>query len=208
MNPSARNLVLSNLATLAAALALDWNIGWLLWPYWIQSVIIGWYARKRMLGLHRFSTEGFTSNGRRVGEDEAGKRSTANFFALHYGFFHLGYLVFLATTHAPASWLDGVLLMACGVSFVLSQRQTWAAQHAADLRGRPNLGALMFTPYLRVVPMHLAILLGAGSAGTWALVLFTGLKTASDLALDAIDRRMAVRAADRAVAATPGSSAP
>lgn len=208
MSPSARNLVLSNLATLAAALAFDWNIGWLLWPYWIQSVIIGWYARRRMLALHRFSTEGFTSNGRRVAEDESGKRSTANFFALHYGFFHLGYLVFLAGMHAPASWRDGVLLLACGVSFVLSQRQTWAAQHAADLRGRPNLGALMFTPYLRVVPMHLAILLGAGSSGASALVAFTALKTASDLALDWIDRRMAVRSADKATGVTPDSPGP
>lgn len=208
MSSSARNLALSNLATLAAALAFGWNIGWLLWPYWIQSVIVGWYARRRMLALHRFSTEGFTSNGRRVAEDEAGKRSTANFFALHYGFFHLGYLVFLASTHAPASWRDGVLLLACGVSFVLSQRQTYTEQHAADLRGRPNLGALMFTPYLRVVPMHLAILLGSGSSGTSALVLFTALKTASDLLLDRIDRRMAVRAADKAAASTPDSPAP
>ena len=62
MSPSARNLVLANAATLAGALYFDWNVGWLLWPYWMQSVVIGWYARKRMLSLHRFSTEGFTSN--------------------------------------------------------------------------------------------------------------------------------------------------
>ena len=197
MSPSARNLLISNAATLAAALAFDWNVGWLLWPYWIQSVIIGWYARKRMLALHRFSTEGFTSNDKRVPEDESGKRSTANFFTLHYGFFHLGYLVFLVAGHAVAGWRDALVLAACGVSFVLSQQQTYAAQHAADVRGKPNLGALMFTPYLRVVPMHLAIIFGAGSTGDWALWLFTGLKTISDLVLDAIDRRMAVRAADK-----------
>lgn len=201
MSPSARNLILSNLATLAAALVLDWNVGWLLWPYWLQSVIVGWYARKRMLSLDRFSTEGFTSNGKRVPEDEGGKRSTANFFALHYGFFHFGYLLFLATQYRVGGWSDALILAACGVSFVLSQRSTYAAQHAADLRGKPNLGSLMFTPYLRVVPMHLAIIIGAGSQGAWALWLFTALKTASDLALDAIDRRMAVRSADKAVAA-------
>ena len=208
MSPSARNLILANAATLAGALYFDWNVGWLLWPYWMQSVVIGWYARKRMLSLHRFSTEGFTSNGRRVPEDDSGKRSTANFFALHYGFFHLGYLVFLVAGHMVGSWRDGLILVACGVSFALSQRSTYDAQHAADLRGKPNLGALMFTPYLRVVPMHLAIILGAGADGSGALWLFTALKTASDLMLDWIDRRMAVRSADRAAAAMPGTPVP
>lgn len=204
MTPSARNLLLSNGATLAAALALHWDAGWLLWPYWVQSVVIGWYARQRMLALRQFSTEGFTSNGKRVPEDESGKRSTANFFALHYGFFHAGYLFFLWQEHRPHGGWDVLLLLGCGASFVLSQRQTYATQHAADLRGRPNLGTLMFTPYLRVVPMHLAVIAGSAvGGGTGMLVFFTVLKTASDLALDAIDRRMAVRAADKIAAGLP-----
>ena len=66
MSPSSRHLILSNAATLVAGLLLHWNVGALLWPYWMQSVIVGWYARKRMLGLDRFSTEGFTSNGQCV----------------------------------------------------------------------------------------------------------------------------------------------
>lgn len=206
MSPSARNLLVANAFTLGAALALRWPLGWLLWPYWIQSVVIGWYARKRMLALRRFSTEGFTSNGQPVPEDEAGKRSTATFFAMHYGGFHLGYFVFLCTQHLPHAGWDWLLLAACGVSFALSQRQTFAAQHAADLRGRPNLGALMFTPYLRVLPMHVAIIAGAGLGGETAmLVLFSLLKAASDLGLDAIDRRMAVRAADKATQAAAAS---
>ncbi|MEG3791409.1 DUF6498-containing protein [Lysobacter sp. CCNWLW3] len=195
MQPSARNLLLSNAATLVAALALGWSVGWLLWAYWIQSVIVGYYARERMLSLREFSTEGFTSGGQRVPEDEAGKRSTARFFVLHYGFFHLGYLVFLFAQHRVAGAFDWLVLVACGVSFALSQRKTYQVQHAADLRGRPNLGALMFTPYLRVLPMHLTILFGAGGQGTAALLVFCTLKTVSDLGLDAIDRRMAERGA-------------
>ena len=201
MNTSARNLLLSNAATLAAAVAFDWDVGWLLWPYWLQSVVIGWYARERMLTLQRFSTEGFTSNGKRVPEDDSGKRSTANFFALHYGFFHAGYLVFLWQEHRPHAGWDWLVLLGCGASFALSQRETYATQHAADLRGRPNLGALMFTPYLRVVPMHLAIIAGSAvGGGSGMLVFFTLLKTASDLGLDAIDRRMALKSADKAAA--------
>ena len=202
MNAPARNLLLSNAATLVAALVLHWDLSWLLWPYWIQSVVIGWYARRRMLALDRFSTEGFTSNGRRVAEGDAGKRATATFFALHYGCFHLGYLAFLCKVHPVAELRMAAVLFACGVSFALSQRETYAVQHAADLRGRPNLGTLMFTPYLRVVPMHLAILIGGNAAGSVALWVFCGLKTASDLLLDRIDRRMAIRSADKVAAAS------
>ena len=208
MNASSRNLLLANAATLGAAFVLHWDLGWLLWPYWIQSVIVGWYARRRMLALDRFSTEGFTSSGRRVAENDAGKRSTATFFALHYGCFHLAYLAFLCKEHPVADLRSLAVLVACGVSFSLSQRETYAAQHAADLRGRPNLGTLMFTPYLRVVPMHLAILAGVNATGGGASWLFCGLKTGSDLLLDSIDRHMAIRSADKVAAATTSTGGP
>lgn len=203
MTSSVRNLIFANAATLVAAFVFDWSVGVVMWTYWIQSVVVGWYARKRMLALARFSTAGFTSGGKPVPEDETGKRSTANFFAFHYGGFHLGYLVFLFAEHALSTWWDALAMLACGLSFVLSQRATYAAQHAADLRGKPNLGALMFTPYLRVLPMHLGIIFGGGAGGgTFALLLFVALKTASDIGLDLIDRRMAEHAARKTAPAS------
>ena len=194
MSPSARNLILANAATLALAIVFGWDAGWLMWPYWIQSVIIGFYAWRRMMSLREFTTAGLKSNGRPVPETEAGKRSVATFFLLHYGFFHFIYLFFLLAEHRVSLPLEIIALLGCGLSFVLSQRETFAAQHAADLQGRPNLGALMFLPYLRVLPMHLGIIL-AGSLGGGAVMLtvFVLLKTASDLGLDYADRRMAAK---------------
>lgn len=191
-------LVGANALTLVLALALDWPVGILLWPYWLQNLVIGWYARKRMLALRRFSTEGFTSNDEPVPEDESGKRSTAGFFVLHYGFFHLVYFIFLCAETPLVNGLDAIMVIACGFSYVVAQRQTCAEQIAADARGTPNLGALMFLPYLRVLPMHLAIILGATRIGPAALVLFVALKTAADIALDKVDRRIAANAAEAA----------
>lgn len=191
---AARNLIIANAMTLIAAVIFEWPLGWLLWPYWIQSVVIGAYARKRMLNLDRFSTDGFTANDQPVPENENGKRKTARFFVVHYGFFHLGYLMFLQAMSPVRSWYDLAIMLLCGVSFVLSQRATYAVQHAADLRGTPHLGKMMFTPYLRVLPIHLAIIFGGmlgEYAGFGALLLFTALKTLSDIKLDAIDRRNA-----------------
>lgn len=51
---------------------------------------------------------------------------------------------------------------------------------------------MMFTPYLRVLPIHLAIIFG-GILGEYngfgALLLFTVLKTLSAIKLDAIGRK-------------------
>ena len=106
-------LLVSNALTLVTALILKWPLAFVLWPYWIQSIIIGWYARKRMLALKNFSTEGFTSNDQPVPENEKGKRSTASFFVLHYGFFHFGYWFFYWTwQNLIRSRMDSVLLFA------------------------------------------------------------------------------------------------
>lgn len=194
MSPSARNLILANAATLGLALGAGWDIGWLMWPYWIQSVVIGYYAWRRMMLLRDFSTAGLTANKRPVPETEEAKRSTATFFLIHYGLFHAGYLAYLLTRHGATTPVEVLVLAACGLSFVFSQRQTWAAQHAADLRGRPNLGTLMFLPYLRVMPMHIGILF-AGIPDSSAMMMagFVVLKTLGDLGLDYADRRMAVK---------------
>ena len=112
--------------------------------------------------------------------------------------------MFLLAEHRVSGLWNMSILLACGVSFVLSQRTTYAVQHAADLRGKsnlgqPNLGKLMFMPYVRILPMHLGIILDSGLGdGAFMLVLFTALKTLSDIALDRWDRKHAGKTASRA----------
>ena len=184
----------ANALTLVFALALGWTAGMLLWPYWLQNLVIGWYARRRMLAVRRFSTEGFTSNDQPVPENEEGKRSTASFFVMHFGIFHLVYFFFLCEKAPLKSLLDFLLIVAGGVSFVFAQRKTCAAQIEADASGRPNLGALMFMPYLRVLPIHIAIGFGAVALGTTGTIAFVVLKTLADIGLDRYDRHIAERA--------------
>ncbi len=185
-------LLISNAMTLAAAFILEWPLALVIWPYWIQSVIVGWYARKRMLALKKFSTEGFTSNDQPVPENERGKRSTASFFALHYGFFHLAYLLFLVGMAKLDSAWDVFWIIVCGFSYAFAQRKTYEQQIAADALGKPNLGKLMFLPYLRILPMHITIIFGAmGNYSTFAMLLFMSLKTIADVLLDKLDRRPA-----------------
>ena len=104
-------LLLSNLFTIGVALYQQWDVAGLMWVYWGQSVIIGYFNVHRILDLERFSTRGFRINNRPVRPTRKTQRETAVFFALHYGMFQLGYLVFL-TLDTPA----GVRLPASGVA--------------------------------------------------------------------------------------------
>jgi len=185
-------IVLGNLVTLAAALANHWSVGPLLWIYWGQSVVIGLANVVRMMRLREFTTTGFTSGGRQVPETRAGKVQTAVFFAIHYGFFHFGYLVFLAGgkiggTLTANDWLGvGVSVLA----FALAHGYSLWWNEGRDFQNRkPNLGTIMFYPYLRIIPMHLTIILGSTIAGV-ALPLFIGLKTLSDAGMHLVERAL------------------
>jgi len=198
--PGLFGIVASNLLAIGLAWWQHWPLVTLLWPYWVQSVIIGWYSRKRILALGPFSlanTSGFDK-----GSDEATKRSTASFFVLHYGAFHLVYALFLwnLTTHgmrgmAPyhVTPLDVIFMAVITVSFVLTHRATYQRIMAADQQGKPNIGGVMFLPYLRVVPMHLTIILGVAAGYTGGVMLFAGVKTMADVLMHWIECRITLR---------------
>jgi len=197
MRASSIFLLLSNIATLVAALLLHWSTGWMLWAFFLQNVAIGGFACRRILALDRFSAGGFQFMHRPIGEDEHGKRLGALFFCIHYGLFHSAYLGYLVSTYHDGSLRDVLIVAACGASFLLAQRQTYTVQHAADLRGRPSLGMLWMTPYLRTAPVLVPIVISMAADGEAGLWLMGVLKTGADLALDHVDRRLAERQADR-----------
>lgn len=192
-----RWILLSNGLALLLAAGGEGGFISLLWIYWCQSVVIGWFARKRMLALQRFSTEGLRINDEAVAPTPETQTKTANFFALHYGFFHVGYVVFLTTFTAGAGPVALGHLDALGWFFVaVAAASFWHTHHgshqehvAADLARLPNLGTLMVLPYARVVPMHLTIIVGSAMGAGRGLLLFGVLKTAADVVMHKVEHR-------------------
>lgn len=199
-----RLLIGVNAATILLALIFEWPLMTLLLPYWLQSLIIGYYSRKRMLALDRFSTEGFRVGGREVEATEQTKRSTANFFILYYGFFHLVYLAFLARGIVGLELLDWLGIGAACASFAWNHQQSFLDNAAADRLGKPSIGMLMFLPFLRVAPMHLIILLlgPIGPPGPFAVLLFGIFKTIADVLMHIAEHRILRRGAAIAAART------
>ena len=195
---STRSLLIANAVTLATALIFQWPLSLLLWPYWIQSVVIGYFSGKRMLVLERFSTEDVLVNDQPVEPTEATKHSAVLFFTLHYGFFHLGYAFFIATRAEETGCWDWIGVAVAALTFVWNHRFSYQQNIEADVAGTPNIGTLMFLPYLRIVPMHLTILAGGVLTSGFSLlvvVFFCLLKTGADVAMHRIEHKLLQRQA-------------
>jgi hypothetical protein len=181
-------LLLVNVAILAYALYDRWDAVTLMAAYWAQSVLIGIANVFRLLALDRFSTEGFKIGGKSVDPTPAVKRQTAIFFAIHYGFFHFGYFVFLMSMAKANTPLFDAGFWLCTVAFGINHVWSYRYNAALDRQGTPNIGTLMFTPYLRIIPMHITIVIGAlfihSAAG---MILFGVLKTFADLGMHLIE---------------------
>jgi len=135
--------------------------------YWSQSVAIGAVNVLRILALREYSTEDLRMGGP-LSPSAGTKLKIAGFFVLHYGFFHVVYLVFILAALA-LHW-------------------------NAETRGR-NIGTVMFAPYARIVPMHLAIIFGGfvNYHPGLTLGLFQRLKTVADVFAHLVQHRRTAR---------------
>lgn len=193
------SLLFSNLAIIVLSIIQKWEVSEVLWVYWMQSVIIGFFQFLRILSLKKFSTENFTINNKSVLPTPQTKIFTAFFFAFHYSFFHFIYAIFLFNlfTNKP---LNFTYLFTGGLIFFLNhtfsyfrarEKSSSAYFHNKIIDGQKtqNIGQLMFSPYARIIPMHLVIIFGA-ILGQFTLVYFLLLKTLTDLGLHILKHKI------------------
>ena len=184
-------LIGANLLALAIAWKTGMSLRELMMVYWVQSIVIGATFFLRIWKLERFDTAGFKVNGRSVEPTPATARSTALFFAVHFGMFHVFYLIFMSFDHRGGSVgpVGGYAL--CALVFAVNHGYSLKHNLKRDSQGRPNIGTLMFLPYARIVPMHLTIILGAhifGGAG--GFFLFGVLKILADAVMHTVEHHI------------------
>lgn len=213
VDDAVRGIVATNVVTLALAVWQEWSVLQLMWPFWMQSLIIGWYARRRILSLNEFCTDGVRINGRAVAPTPQTQRQIANFFAMHFGGFHVVYLFFLvafSSTADPAgftavvhdsngtgspvhvgqvSGIDFIAYAVLALCFWQSHRVSHREHVQADVGNRPKLGTLMLLPYARILPMHLTMIIAIplGGGAVWLFVL---LKIAADVVMHKVEHRL------------------
>lgn len=182
------SLLAANVLVLVISYLEDWSLANMLLVYCAQSLVIGVSYFMRMLSLDKFSTKNFKINNRSVKPTKATKIQTAIFFAFHFGFFHLVYLIFIFSGEYGDPGLNLGFYLCC-IGFIINHGYSYRYHRDSDRSGTPNIGTMMFTPYARVLPMHLTIIFGAAMSGG-GLLLFGVLKTGADVVMHLIEHKI------------------
>lgn len=152
----------------------------LVWIYWTQSVLIGFFTYLDLLTLKSVVPGSMEMNGEPV-KDSGSMGCISGFFAMHFGIFHFVYFIFLFNITEPTEAFDWRLYEFSVGAFALDQvwsfirRKQWEQTHDS------NVGVLFFLPYLRVVPMHFTILIPSFINAIPRLGIFLVLKLFADM---------------------------
>lgn len=174
-------LIAANLVPLAGVLFWQWDIFSIIFLYWLESGVIGFYHVLKMIIISKWLSLLFVP-----------------FLMAHYGGFMFVHLVFILFFFQPehgaalnqsstafdealanALWPAAALLVSHGVSFFTN---FIGKKEYANMPTRGSWAA----PYKRIIIMHLTLFLGAFAMATFGtltlgLALLVCLKTIADI---------------------------
>ena len=188
----------------------------LIWLYWCQSVMMGLFNFVDMLTVRTVENEdkaarpgklldALNSNNNAKGDSILNSKVPSSiFFAVHYGFFHLVYLVFIASMKRTGQF-QWDLFKYFLIAFFFGQIFTFIQHKIQQRTHASNLGRMFFLPYLRIIPMHLTILVPA-FLHVSAMGIFLILKAFADVIMYVITKPSgSSREADQAMMVTQQS---
>ena len=178
-DPSLWLLLLANGATIFFAINGSWGLQDVFMVYWAQSVIVGLFYVFRILILSERSI------GSRI--------FYALFLFFCYGFMHGIYLLFISPQiffpngkgfFDPVDW--GIVFPAIVIFAVNHIISYLYNMHLETKKQEPT--NLVFLPFLRILPMHMAFILGSLLGGT--IIIFMVIKTITDSMLHSLEHRI------------------
>jgi len=146
--------------------------------YWAQSVFIGVVNFFDILTVPNLKPGSMKINDKPVENTKGGKGCLAMFFLLHYGAFHVAYLVFMFIEIKGKIDFHFVLI---GMAILaLSLIVDFIRNKIRQQQQQVDIGKMFILPYARVVPMHLMILVPE-FIGVSNFTVFIVIKIAMDI---------------------------
>ncbi len=158
----------------------------LVWIYWCQSVLIGFFTFLDLVTMKRIKPGTMKINNEPMDDPSQAKGCLAPFFAVHFGFFHFGYFIFIFTITDLHEYFDWNLFEVSVGAFALDQVWNFIRVKQWEQSHEANPGIIFFLPYARVIPMHLTIMLPQFIGAISQLGLFLVLKMFADLLMSVI----------------------
>jgi hypothetical protein len=194
------SLIAANIVTIVLAILGNWDLATVMFIYWAQSIIIGFFTVIFLLSAGTAALEADLSKpilergGTRVSTRYVHfyKLLLAGFFCLHYGLFHWAYYSFIVDSgiFGSVNFSDPGIWFSCGLFFA-NHLYSFLAFRNTGPKGAMYVSEQFFAPYRRIIPMHLTIIFGSiivlvlqvfGIASTLpVLILFLLLKTITDI---------------------------
>ncbi len=180
-DPSALFLVLSNIVTIVVAVHRHWHWAEVMWIYWGQSVVICYFAWRKICKLKPLPRAAAALS----------RRFELGFYAFIFGFPLALYAFFLGFASGNLTGQELYGMVGCVALFAGNHYFSYRRNLEQDLARRPTAGALAAFPFVRLLPMHLTVALGLGSAArsTGMLVLFLCCKTLADVGMHLVEHR-------------------
>lgn len=207
---SIQSLIAVNLFNILMAIIFKWNIFDVMIVYWFQSISIGIFTFYRLYSypLEQIEREmnddkALEVNDLAVTNPGMAKIIIAGFFALHYGLFHLVYIIFIVgfaySEGFPLDLLGGLIgALLFFVNHLYSYlyykdegESMTETEPGNSLRSAGiSIADIFSKPYTRIIPIHLTIMAGAAISHLLAdgsfhsvviLLIFMGLKTVMDV---------------------------
>jgi len=195
------SLIFANLVTIVLAILGNWDLATVMFIYWAQSIIIGIFT---VISLLSADTAALGADLQKPIDERGGMEKItprfvwfytymlAGFFTLHYGLFHWVYLNFIVESglFGTVNFADPDIWLSCALFFA-NHLYSYITYRNEGPKGAGYVNEQFFTPYRRIIPMHLTIIFGSivilalgvfGITSTLpVLVLFLLLKTYSDI---------------------------
>ena len=173
-------LIIANATPLIGVIFFGWDLLQIMILYWLESGVIGFYNIIKMLLTNPVAGVVFVP-----------------FFIVHYGGFMLGHLIFILALFGSHHFLDQKFILSDAwrqtIPVIMAPLISLFISHGISFwknfvgrREQKNIAMQMFSPYGRIMLMHITLILGGMisfflGAPAAALALLVIIKTAVDL---------------------------